>query len=804
MSISLAGFLKNISIRKRLMILLCTSSVTIVGASGYIAYKAYEDKTRVANYFEGYKQADALVDASSKLSAAKSLFTLNGSIAVYKDDIDGLLAELENRQVDGAFLQHHLEGLKLASEELLSDEKIDNASQQFISFTKFDQAIRDALKDVKKNSGLSYNANTFQSDLVELSSFTFPHILDDISSLLFQINMTEDSNHEEAARYIEQKLDLANSTFSKMEAWLKTRPEIGDENLQLFKAQFESISDKTYDYIFDAEKMEDPIGTYKELTGAFKKLEAEVQMLTEELITSDVNKYSTMFYATIFAMILIVSVIIIFSLLINRSITSPTQNMQQLITKITETCDFSMRAEQFGNNELGHMGNAVNDLLETLQKAFADINDSISAVSEGDLQKTVKMKSAGDVGKLVNGVNASISNVQSAFVDINNQMKMLQEGNFSEKIDTELPGEFGKVVDTVAETKESIAGLIKETITALESLADGSLNQRVNTPASGEMETLKTNVNESIDQVAKAIDAIQEMAQHLQEKDMTHRITIKQEGKFEDINNGLNKSVEAIEEALNAVTVAAKELNDEANQVVQNQQNIAEHIGNQAASIEETSASMEEMTQTVKNNADNSDVAKNLSQNARDVTESSLGIMSKTTSAMQGIEDMSKKVHDIINVIDEIAFQTNLLALNANVEAARAGEHGRGFAVVAGEVRSLAQKSAEQAKEIKELVESSVKQTKEGSELVTETSSALNQIEETIKQTTDIVNEISAASKEQSLGIEQVHKAVKTMDLSTQQNSTRVEESQNVAESMKSKASKLLENMNTFNIKGAE
>jgi aerotaxis receptor len=195
-----------------------------------------------------------------------------------------------------------------------------------------------------------------------------------------------------------------------------------------------------------------------------------------------------------------------------------------------------------------------------------------------------------------------------------------------------------------------------------------------------------------------------------------------------------------------------------------------------ASSLEETASSMEEMTSTVKQNADNARRANRLSTNSRDQAEKGGEVVGRAVNAMSEINSSSKKIADIIGVIDEIAFQTNLLALNAAVEAARAGEQGRGFAVVASEVRALAGRSADAAKEIKELISDSVIKVQMGSDLVDETGKTLGEIVGGVKKVTDIIAEIAASSQEQANGIEQVNSAVMQMDEMTQQNAALVEE----------------------------
>jgi methyl-accepting chemotaxis protein len=220
----------------------------------------------------------------------------------------------------------------------------------------------------------------------------------------------------------------------------------------------------------------------------------------------------------------------------------------------------------------------------------------------------------------------------------------------------------------------------------------------------------------------------------------------------------------------------------------------------QASSLEQTAASMEELTSTVKQNADNAMQANQLAQSASDTAVKGGEVVAQVVDTMDAINASSKKIVDIISVIDGIAFQTNILALNAAVEAARAGEQGRGFAVVASEVRSLAQRSASAAKEIKGLIDDSVEKVDSGSRLVEQAGLTMNEVVESVRRVTDIVGEISSASREQSEGIGQVNNAIAQMDEVTQQNAALVEQAAAAAQSLQSQAVSLVDAVSIFHI----
>ncbi|MDX6914138.1 methyl-accepting chemotaxis protein [Pectobacterium carotovorum] len=239
-------------------------------------------------------------------------------------------------------------------------------------------------------------------------------------------------------------------------------------------------------------------------------------------------------------------------------------------------------------------------------------------------------------------------------------------------------------------------------------------------------------------------------------------------------------------------------------QIAQGNADLSSRTEEQASALEETSSTMTQLGMTVKNNADNARQANVLAQNASAVALQGGHVVNDVVDTMKSINDSSRSIADIINVIDSIAFQTNILALNAAVEAARAGEQGRGFAVVAGEVRNLAQRSAEAAKEIKNLITASVERVELGSVLVNKAGETMQQVVMSIRQLSDTVAEISSASAEQSTGVEQVGIAVSQMDQTTQQNAALVEESAAAAQSLKDQADQLVREVSVFRIAGYE
>jgi methyl-accepting chemotaxis protein-1 (serine sensor receptor) len=277
----------------------------------------------------------------------------------------------------------------------------------------------------------------------------------------------------------------------------------------------------------------------------------------------------------------------------------------------------------------------------------------------------------------------------------------------------------------------------------------------------------------------------------LADGDYTHDIIVQGSDELARTMRALQIMQSKLSGVLSGVKESSLTVATAARQINAGTSDLSARTEQQAANLEETASSMEAMTSTVKQNADNAKLANKLAQAARDQAEQGGSIVERAVAAMAAIDVASKKIADIISVIDEIAFQTNLLALNAAVEAARAGDQGRGFAVVASEVRSLAQRSASAAKEIKDLIHDSVSKVGEGSRLVSESGHHLGEIVASVKKVSDVVGEISNASQEQAASAEEISRAVLQMDESTQQNAAMVEEASAAAASMNDQAARL-------------
>ncbi len=343
------------------------------------------------------------------------------------------------------------------------------------------------------------------------------------------------------------------------------------------------------------------------------------------------------------------------------------------------------------------------------------------------------------------------------------------------------------------DAQTQIEGLINDA-------TSGKLDSRITTDDyQGFMKDLGENINGLMNAVVDPITDAINVAQALSEGDLTQSMRDGYGGEFLALANAMNGSMDNLSNMVDEIRGASTNVFDSAREIAQGNNELSHRTESQASSLEETASAMEELTSTVQQNAENSTEASKLSNSVMEKATNGGAVVRNAITAMSDINKSSKKIADIISVIDEIAFQTNLLALNAAVEAARAGEQGRGFAVVAAEVRNLAQRSAGAAKEIKGLINDSVEAVGQGTKLVDETGKTFEELVSSIENVSNMISDIDSAGKEQSAGIGEVSAAVSQMDEMTQQNAALVEEAAASSKSMEEQSQALLDQVAFFN-----
>jgi methyl-accepting chemotaxis protein len=307
------------------------------------------------------------------------------------------------------------------------------------------------------------------------------------------------------------------------------------------------------------------------------------------------------------------------------------------------------------------------------------------------------------------------------------------------------------------------------------------------------MNQLQETSESALNEIARVLGA-------LSQGDLTETITTEYHGIFGKLKNDSNTTVEKLKDIISQMKNATDSINSASKEIAAGNNDLSHRTEEQAASLEQTAASMEQLTSTVQQNTENAKQANALAVSASDIASRGVTVVGQVISTMKDINESSRKIVDIITVIDDIAFQTNILALNAAVEAARAGDQGRGFAVVAVEVRSLAQRAASAAAEIKKMIADSVEKVDGGTNLVAQAGLTMEEILSSVRGVTTMMSEISAASIEQTSGIEQVNQAVAQMDDVTQQNAALVEQAAAAAESLEEQAQNLWVTVGGFKV----
>ena len=452
------------------------------------------------------------------------------------------------------------------------------------------------------------------------------------------------------------------------------------------------------------------------------------------------------------------------------------------------------------NDEIYDISLAFNTLMNMSQYAINSVNETIHELANGRFDRQVKYDISADLNMLKDSVNHSLNNLDLAMNQIQKGMIRLASGEFSKEIKDhpEFNGKFAQMLEMEQSTVNQLSRAISEINGVAQQMSKGNFDSRVESDMDGDLAVLKNNLNSALEQVNGSIESIFDSVLAQSQGDLTVDVKGQFEGKLAELQGHMNNSLGEVRSLIKEAYDMSGLVSDSASKIAGSSATMSSRSQQQAASVEETSASMAEMTSSVQQTAENALAANDIAKQTLTSSEQGVTVMGQTTAAMESIKSSSDQVSDIVNMIDSIAFQTNLLALNAAVEAARAGEHGRGFAVVAGEVRQLAQKSAEAAKEIRNLIENTIDQINSGTMLVNQTNESFEQINDNIGHVATLISEMSEALNEQSKGINQVNDAITLIDRDTQQTLVLVSESTKDADGMSSEAEQFKNVMSKF------
>ncbi|UXA52843.1 methyl-accepting chemotaxis protein [Xanthomonas prunicola] len=486
--------------------------------------------------------------------------------------------------------------------------------------------------------------------------------------------------------------------------------------------------------------------------------------------------------------------------LLTRSVVLPLRQSLRLAERINDG-DLRSQDAPTSNDESGQLLRAMQQMQRRLQEVISAQRSMAVRHDAGEISyRTDAQRFPGEYGTMVRDTNALVHAHVQTQLRMTQVMGSYAVGDLTQDIE-QYPGEKAAITATMQQVKRNLQAINAQIQELTQAACAGNFALR-GQPEKFEhdfrlmVENLNTMMATSDTNLARFSDLLRSIA----DGDLTVRMSGNFHGVFASMRDDANSTVHRLTDIVTRIQTTSNSISFAAEDIASGNQELARRSEQQAADLEETAASMEELTSTVKQNAEHATRANQLARGAATIATAGRDVVGQVIEQMSGIEASSRRIADIISVIDGIAFQTNILALNAAVEAARAGEQGRGFAVVASEVRTLSHRSSDAAKEIKRLIDDSVQRVADGSTLVHQAGTTMGEVVTSVQHVTDIMGHISAASQEQAGGIEQVNHTIAQMDETTQHNVRLVEAATNAASALEQHSTQLTRAVEVFKV----
>ncbi len=502
----------------------------------------------------------------------------------------------------------------------------------------------------------------------------------------------------------------------------------------------------------------------------------------------------------IIGMLVIVAVMLLvlmalLAFVLRRVVSQPLQQIESGLNSVADTGLMKLAVNYQSDDEVGRMVTTLTQVFNQIANGVSQANHVVAAIGQGDFSKRLTGEFNGDFAKLQQGVNASAQSVAFMMDELTKVMQGLSAGRFDVKMNEGVAPAFRQQVDQAMRDVSSVIADISRVMTQME---QGYLSHRVEVTCYGDLLVLKNSINNTLAAIGGALTDIEQVMVKQTTGHVEAMPRIDQKGEVGMVQNAMTLSMTNIASIITEVRTSLAQAVNGVMSVNGSIAHISGQMQQQASALEQSSATAEEMQRQAQSMQGQANDVASLMQQMQTHVETTRQVMAGTIDAMQTIQQKSQQIESIVSMIDGIAFQTNLLALNAAVEAARAGEHGRGFAVVAGEVRSLAQKTADAAKDIGQLIISTVADVARGNEQVKQTELAVAQVEQGAQQVQERISVMRVSADQTATGVRELHQAINVLDSAIQENTAGVEAISHTAERISNQSSNVLESLSFF------